>query len=340
MVPFSGWEMPVQYTGIIDEHIHTREKAGLFDICHMGEFFIEGPEASGALENLLTCRVDDMPDGKCRYGFMLNERGGIIDDLIVFRISRTEFMLVVNAGTIDKDRKWIESRLSKGVLFRDDTDKTAKLDIQGPLAPAVMARIVGKEAIGGIKRFSFARVDIDGIEVLLSRTGYTGEDGYELFFPVGHACRLWDLVIAEGEVKPVGLGARDTLRLEMGYSLYGSDIDEEHTPLEANLSRFVDMEKDFIGKSALVDQAEKGAERVLMAFISGGRRVARGGFKVYAGGKEAGTVTSGTFSPCLKKAIGLCYIDRVFSAPGTEIKLSDPKAEIEARVKDVPVLER
>lgn len=340
MVPFSGWEMPVQYTGIIDEHTHTREKAGLFDICHMGEFFMEGPDVSGALETLLTCRVDDMPDGKCRYGFMLNENGGIIDDLIVFRISRTEFMLVVNAGTVDKDRKWIESRLSKDVLFRDDTDKTAKLDIQGPLAPAVMARIAGKEAIGGIKRFSFARVEIDGIEVLLSRTGYTGEDGYEIFFPSAYACRLWDLLMAEGEVKPVGLGARDTLRLEMGYSLYGIDIDEEHTPIESNLSRFVDMGKDFTGKAALMEQSQKAPERVLKAFVSEGRRVARGGFKVYAGGKESGRVTSGTFSPCLKKAVGLCYIDIGFSAPGTEIKLSDSKAEIEAKVKDVPLLER
>jgi aminomethyltransferase len=340
MVSFSGWQMPVQYTGIIDEHIHTREKAGLFDICHMGEFFIKGERARQAVDELVTCRIDDMTVGKCRYGFLLNDKGGVIDDLIVFKLSDTEFMLVVNAGTREKDKEWIEKRLSREVSFLDDSDNIAKLDIQGPLAPRVMSKLVGEETIKGMKRFSFLKVDILGVNALLSRTGYTGEQGYELFFPKERAVKMWDVLMADESVKPIGLGARDTLRLEMGYSLYGSDIDEEHTPLEANLARFVYTEKDFTGKQALLERSKKGFERVLTGFISEGRRSARHGFKVYVGGKEAGEVTSGAFSPSLKKAIGMCYIDREFAVPGTEIKLSDGKAEVEARVKTVPLLER
>lgn len=340
MVPFSGWNMPLQYTGIIDEHMHTREKAGLFDVCHMGELFLKGERAEEAVSRLVTCRTLDMPEGKCRYAFMLNDKGGIVDDLIVFKISEKEFMLVVNAGTTDKDSGWIRKNIEEGVSFFDDSKNIAKLDLQGPLSGEVIAAVSSGEEVKTLKRFTFTKVDIDGVKVLVSRTGYTGEVGYELFFPQEMAGRMWDLLLENKDVKPVGLGARDTLRLEVGYSLYGSDIDEDHSPLEANLERFVYMGKDFIGKEALLREAEEGTERILTGFVCEGRRSARGGFKVLANFGEAGVVTSGAFSPCLKKGIGLCYINRDLAGEGKSVILTDGKVEIEAQLKDVPILEK
>ncbi|MFH1665871.1 MAG: glycine cleavage system aminomethyltransferase GcvT [Candidatus Omnitrophota bacterium] len=340
MVPFSGWDMPVQYSGIIEEHMHTRSKAGLFDICHMGEFFLRGARAAEELDRLVTCRVDDLPEGRCRYGFLLNDEGGIIDDLIVFRIREDEFELVVNAGTVEKDKRWILGRISSGDMFSDRSANIAKLDIQGPLSPGIMGKICGDKAVMSLKRFSFTYMDINGVTTMVSRTGYTGEEGYELFFPAEESEKFWDMFLAFDEVKPVGLGARDTLRMEMGYSLYGNDIDEKHTPLEANLARFVFMGKDFTGKEALVRRAKEGVKRVLTGFICEGRRSARPHFTVYGGGKAIGEVTSGGFSPCLKKGIGLCYLEKDFNAEGREITLSDGKTEIKAAVKQVPIYKR
>ncbi|MEA3490122.1 MAG: glycine cleavage system aminomethyltransferase GcvT [Candidatus Omnitrophota bacterium] len=340
MVPFSGWNMPVQYTGIIEEHLHTRSRAGLFDICHMGEFFLRGSSAGEEVDRLVTCRIDDMPAGKCRYGFLLREDGGIIDDLIVFKISPEEFMLVVNSGTVEKDRKWIESHVSSGTEFSDESDRMAKLDLQGPLSAEVLSRILGRSTVESVRRYYFAGVVMEGVKVLLSRTGYTGEQGYELFFPAERAAMLWDMLSAYKEVKPVGLGARDTLRMEMGYSLYGNDIDEDRTPFEANLSKFVFMEKDFIGKEELLKRKEKGINRILTGFICEGRRSARSHFTVMCDDRAIGEVTSGAFSPCLKKGIGLCYIDKECFIEGQGILLSDGKAGIRAAVKKIPIYER
>ncbi len=339
MVPFSGWSMPVQYAGIIEEHLHTRSKAGLFDICHMGEFFLKGPSAGEELDRLVTCRIDDMPVGRCRYGFILNENGGIIDDLIVFKTSPDDYMLVVNAGTVRKDREWIKSNISGKVRFSDESEKIAKLDLQGPLSGEILVRLTGRSTVEGIKRYHFIDTEIKGVKTLLSRTGYTGELGYELFFPVASAAGIWDMLLKFDEVRPVGLGARDTLRMEMGYSLYGNDIDEDHTPFEANLAKFVYMEKDFIGKKALLDQGERGMDRLLTGFVCEGRRSARSHFTVLDGQRAVGEVTSGAFSPCLKKGIGLCYIEKEFVGEGREILLGDGKIEIRARLKKIPVYE-
>jgi aminomethyltransferase len=338
MVDFAGWEMPVYYTGIIEEHLHTRDAAGLFDICHMGEFFIEGKDASREVERLVSCRIDDMSEGKCRYGFLLSREGGIMDDLIVFKISRNEFMLVVNAGTIEKDSSWISGNIKGDVSFFDRSGSTAKIDVQGPSAPSVMGRFAGKEVIENIGRYSFLNVRIGSADVLLARTGYTGEIGYELFFNEEHASRMWDSLMCFDEIKPVGLGARDTLRLEMGYPLYGSDICEEVDPFEAGLGRFVYMDKDFIGKEALLARNKKENEKILMGFECDGRRIARHGFKVETEGVEAGVVTSGGFSPCLKKAIGLCYIDKKAAHEGGKIILTDGKISIEAKLAKTPLL--
>ncbi|MGB2599616.1 MAG: glycine cleavage system aminomethyltransferase GcvT [Candidatus Omnitrophota bacterium] len=336
MVPFSGWNMPVQYTSIIEEHIHTRTAAGLFDICHMGEFFIKGPTAENDLNRLVTCHIDDMAVGKCKYGFILNEKGGIIDDLIVFKTSEDEYMLVVNAGTTERDKAWIENNICPRTEFYDGSEETAKIDIQGPLSAEIMGRLAGKEKIDGIKRYYFDHIDIIGTGALVSRTGYTGELGYELFLPAESAEKVWDELIKFEEVKPVGLGARDTLRLEMGYSLYGNDIDEEHTPFEANIGKFVYMEKDFIGKEALLKQQEKGVRSILTGFVCEGRRSARKNFEVVAGEKKIGKVTSAAFSPCLKKGIGLCYMEKEFIVEGEEVALTDGRIEIDAFIKHIP----
>ena len=337
MVPFSGWQMPVQYAGIINEHNHTRTKAGLFDICHMGEFFLTGTSASRELDRLVTCRIDDMSEGRCRYGFLLNENGGIIDDLIVFKISQEKFKLVVNAGTLSKDREWIENHVSSKDIFCDESDGIAKLDLQGPKSRDVINKLLGTNVADDLKRYWFKYIDLAGERILFSRTGYTGELGYELFFPVSAAEKIWDTLIGSEEVNPIGLGARDTLRLEMGYSLYGSDIDETHTPLESNLGKFVFMEKEFIGKPALLRQEENGFKHILKGFITDGRRSARNHFKVLSSeGEQIGEVTSGAFSPCLKKGIGLCYIEKEFSATGSQIILTDGKTKIKAIISDTP----
>ncbi|MFH1304960.1 MAG: glycine cleavage system aminomethyltransferase GcvT [Candidatus Omnitrophota bacterium] len=340
IVPFARWSMPLQYTGIIAEHLHTRSKAGLFDICHMGEIFLRGPGAGEEADRLITCRVDDMPSGRCRYGFLLNETGGIIDDLIVFRISPEELMLVVNGACREKDLAWIGAHVSGRVAVTDESDKTAKLDIQGPSSGEVLKKLLPHQKFEDIKRYHFTNTQIDGIRVLLSRTGYTGELGYELFFPAADASRLWDAFLKIDGVNPIGLGARDTLRLEMGYSLYGNDIDETRTPLEANLAKFVFMEKDFIGKEALLKQAKEGVSRLLTAFVCDTRRIARRHFTVLAKGKTVGEVTSGAFSPCLEKGIGLCYIDKDLSDEGTVVTLTDGKTEIEAVIHGIPVYRR
>lgn len=340
MVPFSGWSMPVQYTGIIDEHFHTREKAGLFDICHMGELVVEGRSAEKDLEKLLSCRIGDLVKGKCRYGFLLNGSGGIIDDLIVFKTGTDTFMLVVNSATVQKDKEWILLNISSETLVGDISEKTAKIDLQGPVSSAVIQAVSGYEAETGLKRFSFDEIIIDDIKVLLSRTGYTGETGYELFLDVRMASRVWNMLLANENVKPIGLGARDTLRMEMGYSLYGNDIDETRSPLEANLSAFVCMEKEFIGKTALMRQSEGGPKQILKGFICDGRRSARRGFSVVMKGNPVGKVTSGGFSPSIQKGIGLCYIDKEYSNAGTEIALSDGKTEINAVITDMPIYRR
>ena len=340
MVPFSGWNMPVQYTGIIEEHLHTRSKAGLFDICHMGELFIRGSSAEQDLDRLMTCDIKGLVDGRCRYGFLLNREGGIIDDVIVFRISAREYMMVVNAGTVESDGKWIRSNLSSGTDLSDGSADIAKLDLQGPLSTEVTGSVFGSSAVRAIKRFFFINAGFKGVDVMISRTGYTGETGYEMFFSASAAGELWDVLMSFGSVRPAGLGARDSLRMEMGYSLYGHDIDVEHTPAEAGLGKFVRMEKDFIGKKKLLEQAEHGFGRVLAGFVCEGRRAARENYLAKVDNIEAGRVTSGTFSPCLKKGIGLCYIDREFAVEGREITLTRGGVEIRANIRKPPFVRK
>jgi aminomethyltransferase len=335
IIDFAGWRMPVQYSGIIAEHTHTRLKAGLFDTSHMGELRVSGRGAPTDLERLVTCRLEDLPVDVARYGFLLNEAGGILDDLIVYRTSSDEFLLVVNASNRDKDREWIQDRLSGGSHIEDESEQTAMLSLQGPLSAQVLDSLFESKPRPKLKRFSFVRLELFGSETMISRTGYTGEMGFELFCSGKAAQRLWDAILATPDVMPVGLGARDTLRLEKGYPLYGNDLDEGHTPVEANLQRFLFMEKPFIGRDAILERGEP--SRVLTGFRCEGRQAARQHFPVHFEGRLVGEVTSGAFSPLLKRSIGLCYIERDRSREGTEISIKRGSTEIRATIQAPPL---
>ncbi|MBL7071022.1 MAG: glycine cleavage system aminomethyltransferase GcvT [Candidatus Omnitrophica bacterium] len=335
MVPFAGWNMPIQYEGIIAEHSHTRTQASLFDICHMGEFYIKGDAADTGLENIFSFSIGNISVGKCRYGPMLNKEGGIKDDLIVYRLSRDEWMVVVNSATIDKDAEHIKANLKKGAIFENRSEKLAKLDLQGPLSREIVTGLISPD-IGRLKYYTFEYFDVLGEKSIVSRTGYTGELGYEFYISSGKAAELWNHLLKDKRLKPAGLGARDTLRLEMGFSLYGRDVTEETTPLEANLERFVNFDRDFIGKDALVRQKKEGVQKILIAFKTDSRRAPRHDYSILKDGKEIGKVTSGSFSPSLSCGIGLGYVDVKFSKAGEAIVIKHGPAEIKAAVVEKP----
>lgn len=335
MAPFGGWEMPIQYEGIITEHGWCRSHAALFDICHMGEFLYRGDIEAGGLENVFTLSVKSIPVGRSRYGFLLNEAGGIIDDLIVFRLAENEAMIVVNAATAPKDFAAISARLPGSAEFTDISAATGKLDLQGPLSREVLTAVAGAQ-VAEIPYFSFRRMTILGVDAIVSRTGYTGELGYEIFIDSSKVEELWRLLLADERVKPAGLGARDVLRLEVGYSLYGSDIDESTTPLEAGLSMFVNFNKEFVGKKALLAQREKGVTRVKAAFKVGSRRSPRHHYEIRLNDRTVGSVTSGVFSPMLGCGIGIGYVDPQAAALGTELTIAHERIAMEATVTELP----
>ena len=335
MAPFAGWNMPIQYEGIIAEHNHTRTRASLFDTCHMGEFYIKGDTLDVGLEEIFSFSVNNMPLGKCRYGAMLNEKGGIIDDLIVCRISNNEWMVIVNSATIDKDAKHIESHLKKGAEFENRSERLAKLDLQGPLSRNILVELVTPE-IKRLKFYAFDFFDILGEKNIISRTGYTGELGYELYISSERAVELWNYLLKDKRLKPAGLGARDTLRLEMGYPLYGQDVNEDTTPLEGNFEKFLNLDKDFIGKVALVKQKRVGVKKLLVAFRADSRRAPRHDYSIMKDGKKIGKVTSGSFSPSLSCGIGLGYVDIAYAKLGEEILIKSAIVEIEATITEKP----
>ncbi|HCE69012.1 MAG: glycine cleavage system protein T [Geobacteraceae bacterium GWC2_55_20] len=334
MAPFGGWDMPIQYEGIIAEHAWCRQKAALFDICHMGEFIFQGDFEAGGLEDVFTFSVKTIPVGRSRYGFLLNEQGGIIDDLIVFRLSEDKVMVVVNAATAANDYAVISQRL-KGGAFTNITDQTGKLDIQGPLAREVMVSAFG-EQVAAIPYFKFITMDILGVEAIVSRTGYTGELGYEIFIPADKVCQLWDLLLKDERVKPAGLGARDVLRLEVGYSLYGSDIDEVTTPLEAGLGAFVNFDKNFVGKEALLRQKQEGVAKQKIAFRVSSRRSPRHHYEILSDGRPVGSVTSGVFSPMLGCGIGIGFAAAGEYPLGMPLTICHERVSMEAVVCELP----
>ena len=330
MGEFAGFEMPLWYEGIIPEHMAVREAVGVFDVSHMGRVAVEGPDAGAFLNYVLTSDVRALRPGRSAYSLMCNERGGIIDDVVVLRRSGDAFLLVVNAANRSKDLGWL-AKHAEGwdVAIRDLSDNVAMMAVQGPRALDVVEPLCDKP-VSGLKWHSFTDACISGAEVLVARMGYTGEDGFEIYIWDVHveepekALRIWDAVLEAGHefgIRPCGLGARDTLRLEAGYRLYGADMDERTTPFEAGLSFAVDLDKgDFIGREALLEEAEEGPDKVLACITLLERGVPRHGHKVLdAGGREVGWVTSGTFSPLLKCGIALAYVRPELSEPGTEL---------------------
>ncbi|WP_224984456.1 glycine cleavage system aminomethyltransferase GcvT [Geomonas agri] len=335
MAPFGGWLMPIQYSGIIAEHKWCREQAALFDICHMGEFLCKGDPVANGLEDVFTFSVKSIPVGRSRYGFLLNDAGGVIDDLIVFRLGEDEAMIVVNAATSDNDFAVIRSRLKDPAALTDISARTGKVDVQGPLSREIMVQHFGP-AIRDIPFFKFIRTSILGIDAIVSRTGYTGELGYEIFISADKVVELWRLLLEDPRVAPAGLGARDLLRLEMGYSLYGNDLDETITPLTAGLSTFVNMNKEFVGKPALEREMGQGSPRMKVAFKVDSRRAPRHFYQILHDGEEVGLVTSGAFSPMLSCGIGLGLVRPEAAALGTRLTIRHEKVEMEAQVVELP----
>ena len=338
MVPFAGWEMPIQFDGIIAEHGYCRNDVALFDTSHMGEFFFKGDISTSGINEATSINIEALKVGKCKYGFLLNDEGGVIDDLIIYRLSDDELMIVVNASRAAIDFKTITSRIKTGSLD-DRSFELAKLDVQGPNSKKVLEKYFDIN-LNELGFFSFMQTKIFGEDCLLSRTGYTGELGFELYINDETSVKIWDALIDNEGVKPAGLGARDALRLEMGYSLYGNDLTEEITPLEANLGMFVNLKRDYAGKDALANQKEKGLNRILIPFKTTSRRSARKDFEVYQDDKKIGFVTSAAFSPTLNVGIGLAMIDTNEFDESNSFELRDQRGAIEANKASLPFISK
>ncbi len=317
LVPFAGWEMPVQYTGIIDEHKAVRTGVGVFDVSHMGEIVFRGPRAAEAVQRVVTNAVGKLVDGAAMYTVMCYADGGIVDDCIVYRRGAEAYLIVVNASNIEKDFAWMREQSGELCDITDESAETALLAVQGPRAVETVSRLAGRDLGAEIKPFHFAGGTIAGSPIVAARTGYTGEDGFEVFLPADRARAAWDALLDAG-VKPIGLGARDTLRLEARLCLYGNDIDSTTTPLEAGLGWVVKFDNDFVGKPALLDQKAKGLTRKLVGFVVKGRGIARHDYPILdqPGGSIIGRVTSGTTAPSLGVAIGMGYVPVGLSEPG------------------------
>ena len=338
MVDFAGFDMPVRYTGDVREHLAVRNAAGLFDISHMGEFFVTGAGAEAFLNQAVTNDVAALEVGQALYSPLCRPDAGIVDDLLVYR-SKDHYMVVVNASNIEKDFAWLEAQRPAAVTMEDRSDRTALLAVQGPKAADVLRGHVPDAALE-LGYYRFLEGPLFGEPAIISRTGYTGEDGFELYFDVAHAATVWEGLMAAGKphgLEPVGLGARDTLRLEMAYMLYGNDIDDTTNPLEAGLGWTVKLGKsDFSGKAALALQKERGLSRTLVGFTLDGRRVPRHGMAIEAGGRAIGVVTSGTFSPSLEQPIGMGYVETAFKAPGTAIEIAAGASKLPATIVKRP----
>ncbi len=337
MAEFAGWYLPIHYGSIIDEAKHTRAKSSVFDIFHMGEFLVKEPPDKSSLEKIITIPVTKIKIGKGKYGFLLNEKGTIIDDLIVFRTGEDEWMIVVNASNEERDAQIISSKLSKSAHFENISAKTAKLDVQGPLSADVVSKIAG-DGIKQLKYYSNGFFDFMGGRYIISRTGYTGELGYEIFIDAHKAVDLWKEILQYDFCKPAGLGARDILRLEMGYPLYGDELTEDTTPLEAGFEKVIDFEKEFTGREALLKQKKEGIKKTLTGIECSDRRQPRHLNKILKNEKETGFVSSGVFSPHLNKGIGMGYVETDSAKEGDEIKITSEKSRINAKIVKPPFI--
>jgi aminomethyltransferase len=312
VIDFGGWAMPVQYSGILDEHRAVRTACGLFDVSHMGEVTFRGPRAAEAVQKLVTNDVGKLADGGAMYSVACRPSGGIVDDLIVYRERADAYLIVVNAGNIAKDVGWFQEQAGSICAVEDLSDATALLAVQGPRAVALV-RSLADAPVDELRSFQWRAANVAGVPARVARTGYTGEDGFELFADAARAGELWDAILERG-AKPIGLGARDTLRLEARLCLYGNDLDEEHTPLEAGLA-WVVKGKGYIGEEALARQKAQGLQRKLVGFVMRERGIARHGYPIV----EGGVVTSGTTGPTVGANIGLGYVPAALAEPGTFI---------------------
>ena len=331
MVPFGGWEMPLQYSdGILQEHDANRKGCSVFDCSHMGEFLIEGDAQASGLDGIVTQSIAAQPVGTCRYGMALNPQGGIMDDLIVYRLAPEKWMVVVNASNIGKDAAHFRAHLTSRSKFTDISPVTAKIDVQGPLARAVMKTVV--PGVERLEHYTFGVFPVLGEDVIVSRTGYTGELGYEIYYPWDKAERIWSAIMADARVRPTGLGVRDVLRIEVSYPLYGHELSEDISPVEAGLKRFVDLNKEFIGKAALVKVADGRSQRRIIHFVSLNRRAPRQGHRIFSpDGAPIGDVVSGTFSPALGVGIGTGFFKKEFTDSPKEIIFGDEKLKLAAK---------
>jgi aminomethyltransferase len=345
MVGFAGWEMPVQYSGVLEEHRAVRNAAGLFDVSHMGEISVRGPSAEAFLQHLTPNDVSKLAPGRAHYSGLLTERGTYLDDLLIYRLDVQEFLVVVNAANTGSDFEWIESHAAEAedVRVENVSDRYALLALQGPRALEILTPLVAGD-LSGVRYYGFERSEVAGATALVSRTGYTGEDGFELYVAPEDAPRIWNRLLEQGSdvgLIPAGLGARDTLRLEAGMALYGHEIDDTTTPWEAGLGWVVKLDKgDFIGRRALAEQKEAGVARKLVGFEVKGRGIAREGHPVHIGDETVGRVTSGTFSPTFEKALGMAYVPVAVAEPGTGIEIEVRSRRLAAEVVRLPFYKR
>ncbi len=343
MVDFGGWDMPVQYSGIIDEHNAVRNAVGVFDVSHMGEIEIRGPEAARLTDYVTTNAVQKLKLGQAHYSGLLYEHGGFVDDIVVHKVADDHYFLCVNASNQDKDFEHIVAQNHFDAVVENNGDRYAQIAIQGPKARATLQKLTGVD-LGGIKYYWFTDGEVAGTPARIAHTGYTGEDGFEIYVPPADAERMWQLVMdagAEFGIKPCGLGARNTLRMEAKMALYGHEIDASISPLEADLGWIVKLDKgDFVGRAALLKQKESGVRRKLIGFEMCARGIGRDGYEVFLNGVPAGWVTSGGPAPTLNKNIGMCYLPTEQSVPETSIQIMIRNQPVDAVTVETPFYKR
>lgn len=344
IVEFAGFAMPVQYSGVIAEHKAVRNSVGVFDVSHMGEVIVKGDRALDFVQHITVNNASKLTDGRVQYSAMCYEDGGIVDDLLVYRLGDNEFMLVINASNIEKDFDWMQKNNKFGVELINESDEYSLLAVQGPNSKATIQKICDKNL--DLEYYHFFHAKVAGVDMLVSRTGYTGELGYELYFKGDEtvAEKIWNAIFEAGEefnIVPAGLGARDSLRLEMGYCLYGNDIDQTTNPLEAGLGWITKLKKgEFIGREALLKVKEEGLTRKLVPMISDERAFPRHGYNITADGKEIGVITSGTISPVLEKPIALGYVEIPYANENQVVNFVIRNKEIPARIVTLPFVKK
>lgn len=339
VVPFAGYLMPIQYSGIIDEHMTVRQSVGMFDVSHMGEFIVRGKDAESFLNRMTTNNVAKLAPGEIQYSSMLYDNGGVVDDLLVYRFE-DHFMTVVNASNLEKDFNWLKEHLEGDVVLENQSDDYSLLAIQGPKAIELVAKIAEVQ-VDDVEYYHFKLGKVAGIDTIISRTGYTGEVGFELYVPFAQGEKLWDAVMEAGApygIKPIGLGARDSLRLEVAFCLYGNDIDQTTNPIEAGLGWIVKSKKKggFIGKDTVMDAKTNGIHRKLTGFVLKDKGIPRHGFEIYQGDRKIGFVTSGGVAPAIDQTIGLGYIDLPYNEIGATIDIDIRGKRIPAEVVELP----